>query len=136
MSKKTAPKNPSPPEIPDKLYFRIGEVSQLVEVDTHVLRYWEKEFKLKPDRSKSGQRLYKKQDLSTFLRIKHLLHVDGYTIVGARRALTNAGKSDSNSDPTNIQEILNRLKLLRSNMSLYRDEILTTSANRFPTDTP
>ena len=60
--------------IPDKLYFRIGEVAQLVGVDAHVLRYWESEFKIKPHRSSSGQRLFRKQDLSSFYRIKSLLH--------------------------------------------------------------
>ena len=76
------------PDLPDKLYFRIGEVARLVGVDSHVLRYWESEFKMKPHRSSSGQRLYRKSDLARFLRIKHLLHDEGYTIAGARKALS------------------------------------------------
>lgn len=79
------------PEIPDKVYFRIGEVSDLVGVDTHVLRYWETEFTcIKPFRGKSKQRLYRRQDVENLLRIKTLLHDEGYTISGARRFLKHA----------------------------------------------
>jgi DNA-binding transcriptional MerR regulator len=75
-------------EIPDRVYFRIGEVSSLVGVDPHVLRYWESEFKvIKPRRAKSKQRLYRRKDVENLLRIKTLLHDDGYTIAGARRLL-------------------------------------------------
>ena|GEM_PF-221888 len=74
------------PNIPDKIYFRIGEVSQLVGVDTHVLRYWESEFSLiKPFRGPSKQRLYRRRDVKNLLRIKYLLHEEGYTISGARK---------------------------------------------------
>lgn len=74
-------------EIPDKLFFRIGEVSQLVGVEPHVLRYWETEFKMRPKRSSSGQRMYQRGDISGFLRIRTLLHDKGFTIAGARKAL-------------------------------------------------
>ena len=75
-------------EIPDRVYFRIGEVSSLVGVDPHVLRYWESEFKvIKPRRAKSKQRLYRRKDVENLLRIKALLHDEGYTIAGARRLL-------------------------------------------------
>ena len=57
-------------DIPDKLYFRIGEVAELVGVESHVLRYWEGEFKMRPHRSSSGQRLYRKRDISRSLKIK------------------------------------------------------------------
>jgi DNA-binding transcriptional MerR regulator len=78
------------PQIPEKVYFRIGEVSHLVGVDTHVLRYWESEFSLiKPFRGKSKQRLYRRQDVENLLRIKGLLHDEGYTISGARKFLKN-----------------------------------------------
>ena len=73
-------------QIPDKVYFRIGEVSELVGVETHVLRYWESEFTLvKPHRGKSKQRLYRRKDVETLLLIKDLLHFQGYTISGARK---------------------------------------------------
>ena len=77
-------------EIPDKVYFRIGEVSELVGVDQHVLRYWETEFKvIRPRRANSNQRLYRKQDVENLLLIKTLLHDEGYTISGARKLLKN-----------------------------------------------
>lgn len=77
------------PDIPDKAYFRIGEVSRLVGVDTHVLRYWESEFAIiKPFRGKSKQRLYRRQDVDNLLLVKQLLHEQGYTIAGAKKVLT------------------------------------------------
>ena len=66
--------------LPDKLYFRIGEVAELVGVEPHVLRYWETEFRMRPHRSSSGQRLYRKKDIGRFLRVKKLLHTEGFTI--------------------------------------------------------
>lgn len=83
---------PALPPIPDKIYFRIGEVSTLVGVDTHVLRYWESEFAMiRPFRDKSKQRLYRRQDIEHLLQIKELLHNQGYTISGARRYLKSLG---------------------------------------------
>ena len=80
-------------DIPDKVYFRIGEVSDLVGVDTHVLRYWETEFKqIRPRRAKSKQRLYRKKDVENLLLIKSLLYDDGYTISGARSLLKKHGQ--------------------------------------------
>ena len=82
-------------EIPDRVYFRIGEVSSLVGVDSHVLRYWESEFKIiKPRRAKSRQRLYRRKDVENLLLIKTLLHDEGYTIAGARRLLKESGKKN------------------------------------------
>ena len=76
----------SPLEIPDKLYFRIGEVARLCEVPAYVLRFWESEFQqLKPNKSGTGQRLYRKRDVEMTLRIKRLLYDEGYTIPGARQ---------------------------------------------------
>jgi len=73
-------------EIPDKLYFRIGEVARICEVPAYVLRFWESEFQqLKPNKSGTGQRLYRKRDAETALRIKRLLYDEGYTIPGARQ---------------------------------------------------
>lgn len=81
---------PERKDIPDKVYFRIGEVSDLVGVEPHVLRYWESEFSvIRPRRAKSNQRLYRKQDVENLLLIKTLLHHEGYTISGARKLLKN-----------------------------------------------
>src|SRR3954454_8819074 len=77
------------PEIPDKLFFRIGEVSQIVGVEAYVLRYWESEFPaLSPRKSSSGQRMFRRRDVELLLRIKHLLYDRKFTIEGARRALS------------------------------------------------
>jgi DNA-binding transcriptional MerR regulator len=74
--------------IPDKLYFKIGEVSELLGLPTHVLRFWETEFKkIKPKRTSAGQRLYRKRDVELIIRVKHLLYEKGFTISGARQHL-------------------------------------------------
>jgi len=74
--------------IPDKLYFRIGEVSRLCSLPSYVLRFWETEFnQLKPSKSGTGQRMYRKIDVENVLRIKKLLYDQGFTIAGARQQL-------------------------------------------------
>ena len=79
--------------IPDKLFFRIGEVSQLVGVKEYVLRYWESEFPgLSPRKSSSGQRMFRRKDVELLLRIKHLLYDQKFTIEGARKALQEKTK--------------------------------------------
>jgi DNA-binding transcriptional MerR regulator len=76
------------PEIPEKLYFRIGEVSRLVGVKPYVLRYWESEFpSLAPQKSGSGHRFYRRKDVELLLRIKQLLYEKRFTIEGARQYL-------------------------------------------------
>ena len=82
--RKTNP--PSGSDIPDKLYFRIGEVARLCDVPAYVLRFWESEFpQLKPHKGGTGQRLYRRRDVEMALRIKSLLYSEGYTIPGARQ---------------------------------------------------
>ena len=93
------------PQIPDKIYFRIGEVSNLVGVDTHVLRYWETEFAIvKPFRGKSKQRLYRRQDVENLLRIKVLLHDEGYTISGAKKFLKGLHRNEQ-THPSQAQAL-------------------------------
>ena len=76
------------PLIPDKLYFRVGEVSRLIGVPAYVLRFWETEFSgLSPRKSDRGQRLYRRKDVELFLEIKHLLYEKRFTIEGARKSL-------------------------------------------------
>src|SRR6202035_2728794 len=76
------------PPIPDKLFFRIGEVSQLVGVEPYVLRYWESEFPgLSPKKSNTGQRMFRRKDVEMLLNIKQLLYDRKFTIEGARKAL-------------------------------------------------
>jgi len=82
------------PEIPDKLYFKIGEVSELLKVEAYVLRYWESEFPvLSPKKSGTGHRLYRRKDVELLLRIKHLLYDKKFTIEGARQNLQTEGKT-------------------------------------------
>lgn len=77
-----------PVELPDKLYFKIGEVSRLLDVQAHVLRYWEQEFPmLRPHKSRGGQRLYRRADVELLIRIKDLLRGRKFTIAGARKQL-------------------------------------------------
>ena len=75
-------------QIPDKLYYKIGEVAKFTGVKTHVLRYWESEFKaIRPNKSRSNQRLYRKKDVELILHLKDLLYNQGFTIAGARKKL-------------------------------------------------
>jgi len=79
--------------IPEKIYFKIGEVCELVGVEAHVLRYWETEFSmLSPQKNKSGQRSYRRRDVEMALRIKHLLYKDMFTIAGARKKLQSESR--------------------------------------------
>ena len=92
--------NPQPyPEIPDKLYFRIGEVSQLAGVKAYVLRYWETEFAgIGPKKSGSNHRLYRRKDVELILDIKHLLYEKRYTIEGARKLLLGEGRAAARAE--------------------------------------
>lgn len=94
--KKSATKHkPDEILIPDKLYFRIGEVATLCRLPAYVLRFWESEFpQLKPVKSSTGQRMYRKRDVESVLRIKQLLYEQGFTISGARQQLRAEIKSD------------------------------------------
>jgi len=94
-TRKPAHRAPDAP-IPDKLYFRIGEVAKLCGVQAYVLRFWESEFSvLRPNKSGTGQRLYRRRDVETALRIRHLLYEEGYTIPGARTALKQESRQNA-----------------------------------------
>jgi DNA-binding transcriptional MerR regulator len=85
LNRKRAPEAPS---IPDRLYFKIGDVARICGLETYVLRFWETQFsQLKPNKSGTGQRLYRRRDVEMVLEIKRLVHGEGYTIPGARQAL-------------------------------------------------
>ena len=88
-------------QLPDKLYFRIGEVADIVGVEPHVLRYWETEFRsVRPEKSRKGQRVYSRRDVDTLLRVKDLLYGHRYTIAGAKRKLRGDGLEPADaSDP-------------------------------------
>ncbi|UCG12943.1 MAG: MerR family transcriptional regulator [Deltaproteobacteria bacterium] len=98
--------------IPNKRFFRIGEVSRIVGVPAHVLRYWEREFSLvRPRRNRSKQRLYRRSDLEILLHIKNLLHHQKYTIAGARKKLKP--ETTSESLEKTLEEIKGELVILR-----------------------
>ena len=83
------------PILPEKIYFKIGEVSEIVGVEPYVLRYWETEFELlKPSKAPSKHRLYKKRDVELLLDIKRLLYTEGFTIEGARKKLREVKKEE------------------------------------------
>jgi DNA-binding transcriptional MerR regulator len=85
LSHKRAPESPT---IPDRLYFKIGDVARICGLETYVLRFWESQFpQLKPNKSGTGQRLYRRREVELVLEIKRLVHTEGYTLPGARQAL-------------------------------------------------
>src|SRR6201997_5517969 len=95
--KKSNAKSHNPGEIliPEKLYFRIGEVASLCRLPAYVLRFWETEFaQIKPVKSSTGQRMYRKRDVESVLHIKTLLYEQGFTIAGARQQLRTENKAD------------------------------------------
>lgn len=93
------------PVIPDRLYFKIGDVARLCGVEPYVLRFWETQFpQLKPNKSGTGQRLYRRREVELALEIKRLVHGEGYTIAGAKQALEGAHKrSQAQPAATRIQ---------------------------------
>jgi len=112
--------------IPDKLYFRISEVSKLTGLEPYVLRYWESEFKLiKPIRTKSRHRLYRRKDLHIILEIKHLLYEEQYTIAGAKKRLEDIIREEKSEatakkklDPKKVLlDAIEELKALRKSLS-------------------
>ena len=103
-----------PPVIPDKMYFKIGEVSRIVEVPTHVLRFWESEFpRIAPKRTPSGQRLYTRKDVERVLTIKDLLYRRRFTIEGARKRLRAGGEEEPIDPRQLLDEVRSELTQLR-----------------------
>ena len=116
-------------KIPDKLYFRISEVSKLTALEPYVLRYWESEFKLiKPIRTKSKHRLYRRKDLEILFEIKKLLYEEQYTIAGAKKRLEEITREEKkelgvNPDETDYKKVLHAtLKELKALRTLLADK--------------
>ncbi len=105
------------PQIPDKLFFKIGEVCELVGLEPYVLRFWESEFpNLAPGKAKSGHRVYKKKDVEMVFKIKELLYDRGFTIAGARKQLSRRRVS-----PEDRSKVLHDMrKELRDILTLLR----------------
>jgi DNA-binding transcriptional MerR regulator len=119
-------------EPPVKLYYRIGEVARIVGVEAHVLRYWESEFRsIRPQKSRSGQRVYSRHDVERLLRVKELLYTQRFTIAGARRKLKEpsslpaAASSPVDEAPTQeaTNPLLGTVRALRETLLGTRDEI-------------
>lgn len=114
---------PRPPAV--KLYYRIGEVSEIVGVEPHVLRYWETEFRsIRPQKSRKGQRIYSRKDVDKLLKVKDLLYTHGFTIAGARKRLREGGQ-----EPDPVQDTTRESALrLRGSLLGIRQELLTMLA--------
>jgi DNA-binding transcriptional MerR regulator len=106
--------------IPDKVYFRIGEVGRILGVEPYVIRYWESEFKaVRPVRTRSGQRLYRRQDVEILLAIKQLLYVEHFTILGAQKKL--AGMLSATEGNDGATEYKSRLMEIKNLLQQVRD---------------
>lgn len=105
MSEAVSETSAGTPEIPNKLYFKIGEVSNLLTVEPYVLRFWETEFpKLAPKKTDKGQRMYRRKDVELLLQIKHLLYEKKFTIEGARQFLQGANKVTVKAPAPQVQQ--------------------------------
>jgi DNA-binding transcriptional MerR regulator len=103
-----------PARLPEKIYFKIGEVSEIVGVEPYVLRYWETEFDLlRPAKAPSKHRLYKKRDVELLLDIKRLLYKEGFTIEGARRKLKETKREDKDQLKLPLSEQRYKTALLK-----------------------
>jgi DNA-binding transcriptional MerR regulator len=108
-------------EIPDKTYFRIGEISKILGVEPYVVRYWESEFStIKPIRTKSEQRLYRRRDLEELALIKRLLYQDKFTIAGAKKKLQKLRK-ESHAAATGDVECREKLLSIKQELQAIRD---------------
>jgi DNA-binding transcriptional MerR regulator len=113
--------------IPDKLFFKIGEVARLTSLRPSVLRYWETEFsELQPHKSRTGQRLYSRKELDLVLDIKRLLYSEKLTIKGARRALAKRGKGKEKqevSDENSTTDIMQVIEEVKDELKKIRDSL-------------
>ena len=120
LAKQVAAKKKYP--IPDKLYFKIGEVAEITGVKPYVLRYWESEFKMvSPSKSRSRQRLYRKSDVELIFRIKKLLYEERYTINGARKKLKGLGYESKISQPELEFEKTDRKSILNESIQELKE---------------
>ncbi|PWT70437.1 MAG: MerR family transcriptional regulator [Proteobacteria bacterium] len=119
------------PVIPDRLYFKIGDVARICGIETYVLRFWETQFpQLKPNKSGTGQRLYRRRDVELALEIQRLVHKEGYTISGARQALEGGSKrvaapAQAVSEPVTEPQpmMLQRTDAMKAALTQARNEL-------------
>lgn len=97
--------------VPDKLFFKIGEVSEIAGVEPYILRYWESEFPfLKPTKNKAGQRVYTRKNVDLVLQVKNLLYQEKYTIAGVKKRFAESSKKDTAVPLETIDRVKKRLK--------------------------
>jgi len=113
--------------LPAKLYFRIGEVAELVGVEPHVLRYWEREFRaIRPTKSAKGQRVYSRRDVENLMRVRELLYREGFTIAGAKKKLQRAGvepRTAGDLDPREAAKLREQLMTMRGEIEAFLQEL-------------
>jgi DNA-binding transcriptional MerR regulator len=123
---------PSRESLPAKLYFRIGEVAELVGVEPHVLRYWEREFRaIRPTKSAKGQRVYSRRDVENLVRVRELLYREGFTIAGAKKKLQRAGVEppsggESDVGPREVEKVREQLVAMRGEIEAFLAELGAT----------
>src|ERR1700677_2617492 len=116
--------------LPPKLYFRIGEVAELVGVEPHVLRYWEREFRaIRPTKSAKGQRVYSRRDVENLMRVRELLYREGFTIAGAKKKLQRAAVAPPPTmragelDPRQSTKLREQLLAMRGEIEAFLEEL-------------
>ena len=122
---------PAETKVPNKLFFKIGEVCEITDTQPYVLRYWESEFPaLAPAKNSSGQRIYRRRDIDTVLRIKQLLYEEGFTIAGAKKRLESelAGREvtplpKGAEESNNTQEVVVEPDTTRGALRQVRDQL-------------
>jgi DNA-binding transcriptional MerR regulator len=109
--------------LPSKLYFRIGEVAELVGVEPHVLRYWEREFRtIRPTKSAKGQRVYSRRDVENLMRVRELLYREGFTIAGAKKKL-GRGEDEAEAVASGAARARDELLAMRAEIEGFLQEL-------------
>ena len=118
---------PARGSLPPKLYFRIGEVAELVGVEPHVLRYWEREFRsIRPTKSAKGQRVYSRRDVENLMRVRELLYREGFTIAGAKKKLQRSGLEPNEAVESTVEDaskIREQLVAMRVEIEAFLTEL-------------
>ena len=120
-------------QLPDKLFFKIGEVAEIVGVKPHALRYWETEFPaLRPKKTRGAHRQYSRKDVELAMLIRQLLHDEGFTIPGARKRIRDLGRHQRSSppEPRAAREVALRAELLglRQQLAELLDQLASASS--------
>jgi DNA-binding transcriptional MerR regulator len=110
--------------LPSKLYFRIGEVAELVGVEPHVLRYWEREFRtIRPTKSAKGQRVYSRRDVENLMRVRELLYREGFTIAGAKKKLVRSSEEVEAALEANAAKAREELLAMRAEIEAFLEDL-------------